>query len=116
MFRSNYIGCLTVMYNREKIGIIQIPPDIKKRNDHAIWLKVVKKSDCYLLDENLAFYRKREGSISSTSIVKMLKFHYALYRKSEGESKVISIFHVIENLIYGYLRKKQYTKITGAEL
>ena len=56
MFNYCWPGCLTVMYNAEKIGLIQIE-DIKKNNDYAIWLKVCKKVDCYLLDESLAMYR-----------------------------------------------------------
>ena len=61
MFNYCWPGCLTVMYNADKIGIIQIV-DIKKNNDYAMWLKLCKKADCYLLDECLAQYRKgREG-------------------------------------------------------
>ena len=64
-FNYCWPGCLTVMYDVEKVGLIQIA-DIKKNNDYAMWLKVCRKANCYLLDENLAFYRKgRSGSISS---------------------------------------------------
>ena len=34
-----YPGCLTVMYDAEAVGLIQIR-DIKKNNDYAMWLKV----------------------------------------------------------------------------
>ena len=62
MFSFCWPGCLTVMYNREKIGLLQIA-DIKKNNDYAMWLKVIQKADCYLLDECLAKYRRgRKGS------------------------------------------------------
>ena len=53
MFAFCWPGCLTVMYDREKIGLIQIE-DIKKNNDYAMWLKISKKADCYLLPEVLA--------------------------------------------------------------
>jgi glycosyltransferase involved in cell wall biosynthesis len=43
-------GCLTVMYDAEAVGLIQIA-DIKKNNDYAMWLKICKKTDCYLFDE-----------------------------------------------------------------
>lgn len=63
MFNYCWPGCLTVMYDRKKIGLIQIT-DIKKNNDYAMWLKVCKKTRCYLLDEVLAEYRRgRSGSI-----------------------------------------------------
>ena len=58
-------GCLTVMYDAEAIGLIQIA-DIRKNNDYAMWLKVCQKADCYLLDTCLAQYRRgRTGSTTS---------------------------------------------------
>ena len=63
MFNYCWPGCLTVMYNRETVGDIQIA-DVRKNNDYAMWLKVVRKADCHLLAENLATYRKRSGSIT----------------------------------------------------
>lgn len=39
-------GCLSVIYDAEKIGIVQIK-DVRKNNDTAMWLKVVRKSPCY---------------------------------------------------------------------
>ncbi len=61
-----WLGCLTVMYDAEYVGLVQIA-DIKKNNDYAIWLKVCRKAKCYLLNENLASYRRRSGSISNHS-------------------------------------------------
>ena len=52
-----------MMYDREVVGDIQIA-EIQKNNDYAMWLKICRKADCYLLDENLATYRKRTGSIT----------------------------------------------------
>mgnify|MGYP000375070833 CR=1 FL=1 len=52
MFNYCWLGCLTVMYDSKIIGLIQIE-DIKKNNDYAMWLKVCKKANCYLLDEVL---------------------------------------------------------------
>ena len=42
MYRYCWPGCLTVMYDAEEIGLIQIA-DIKKNNDYAMWLKVSQK-------------------------------------------------------------------------
>ena len=66
MYNYCWPGCLTVMYDREVVGDIQIA-DIRKNNDYAMWLKIVRKAECYLLDENLASYRKRTGSITHSS-------------------------------------------------
>ena len=111
MFRSNYVGCLTVIYDVEIIGKLEISEDIRKRNDYALWLKVIKKADCYLLDECLAYYRKGvENSISSSSFFSLLKHHFYLYRKSENFGVINSFYHVFLNLLFVFLRKKKYTQ------
>ena len=46
MYNYCWPGCLTVMYNSEIIGLVQIE-DIKKNNDYAMWLKVCRKADCF---------------------------------------------------------------------
>ncbi|MDM0885540.1 glycosyltransferase family 2 protein [Clostridium perfringens] len=109
MFNYCWLGCLTVMYDAKKIGLIQIE-DIKKNNDYAMWLKACKKADCYLLNEYLAYYTKgREGSISSQNIFKLIKWHYKLFRISEKQNIVNSFFNTGRNLIFGYYKKKKYT-------
>lgn len=110
MFRYCWPGCLTVMYDAEKIGLIQIE-DIKKNNDYAMWLKVCKKSDCYLLDEYLGQYRKgRIGSISTHSIKTMIGWHYKLFRNAEKQSVVKSIVNTGRNLVFGFYKKKRYER------
>lgn len=47
----------------EKIGLVQTK-DVRKNNDTAMWLKVVRKSTWYLLEENLARYRSQAVSIT----------------------------------------------------
>ena len=42
MFNYCWPGCLTVMYDAEAYGLLQIE-DIKKNNDYAMWLKVCRK-------------------------------------------------------------------------
>ncbi len=103
-------GCLTVMYDASKVGLIQIE-DIKKNNDYAMWLKVCKKADCYLLDENLAKYRRgRSGSISTHSISTMIKWHYRLWHEAEKKNEVSSLWYTIINLICGFYKKLRYVK------
>ena len=107
MYNYCWPGCLTVMYNAEKIGLIQIE-DIKKNNDYAMWLKICKKADCYLLDEELAMYRKRSGSISNHSYWKLIKWHYKLYREAEHQNIVSSIFNTCRNMVFGIYKKKKF--------
>ena len=110
MYNFCWPGCLTVMYDAEKIGLLQIA-DIKKNNDYAMWLKVSQKADCYLLDECLARYRRgREGSVSSHSVSTMIRWHYKLFREAEGMGSLASLWHTGVNLICGLYKKKKYVK------
>ena len=110
MYAFCWPGCLTVMYDREKIGLIQIE-DIKKNNDYAMWLKVCQKADCYLLDECLAKYRRgRQGSVSTHGISTMIKWHYKLFREAEKMGVVSSLWHTGVNLVCGFYKKKKYVK------
>lgn len=105
-----WMGCLTVMYDAEEVGLIQIA-DIKKNNDYAMWLKVCKKADCYLLDKILAKYRKRSGSISNHRYMKLIKWHYKLYRDAEKRNPISSFILTVRNLFFGVLKKIKY--VTG---
>lgn len=107
MFNYCWPGCLTVMYDREVVGDIQIA-EIQKNNDYAMWLKIVRKADCYLLAENLASYRKRTGSISNHSYMSLVKWHYKLYREAEGMYPVESLFNTGRNLFFGVWKKIMY--------
>ncbi len=109
MFSYCWPGCLTVMYDREKVGLIHIP-DIKKNNDYAMWLKVIKKADCYLLKENLAKYRKRRGSISSGGYTSLIKWHYRLFRIVESSPQPIAAILTLNNLFWGVIKKLFYVK------
>lgn len=108
MYNYCWPGCLTVMYNAEKIGVIQIA-DIKKNNDYAMWLKVCKKADCYLLNEELAEYRRgRTGSISSHSYIKLIKWHYKVFREAQNQNIVVSGINTFRNMVFGLYKKKRY--------
>lgn len=103
-------GCLTVMYDRNTIGEIQIA-DIKKNNDYAMWLKICKKADCYLLNEDLALYRRgRKGSVSSNNVLTMISWHYKLFRIAEEQKVLVAMFNTIRNVVFGIYKKIRYVK------
>jgi glycosyltransferase involved in cell wall biosynthesis len=110
MYNFCWPGCLTVMYDASKVGLIQIE-DIKKNNDYAIWLKVCKKVDCYLLTEVLAKYRRgRSGSVSSHGVMTMIGWHYKLWHEAERMSVLASLWFTGVNLAYGFYKKMKYVK------
>ena len=109
-FNFCWPGCLTVMYDREAVGTIQIA-DVKKNNDYAMWLRVCRKADCYLLKKRLALYRRgRSGSISSHGIRKMIKWHYRLFRDAEKQPAIIALFNTVRNLFFGFYKKIRFVK------
>ena len=110
MFNYCWPGCLTVMYDAEAVGLIQIA-DIKKNNDYAMWLKVCRKADCYLLDECLAQYRKgRAGSVSTHGIGTMIRWHYRLFREAEGLGAVSGVVNTGRNMVFGFYKKRRYVE------
>ena len=113
MFNYCWPGCLTVMYDAQALGLLQIE-DIKKNNDYAMWLKLCRKADCHLLEEDLASYRKRNGSISSHSYLELVKWHYKLYREAEGQNVPLSLWNTGRNLVFGVMKKIIYvSKVEG---
>ena len=110
MYNFCWPGCLTVMYDCEAIGLIQIA-DIKKNNDYAMWLKVCHKADCHLLPEVLAKYRRgRAGSISTHGYLTLVKWHYKLFHEANGNNAIYSLWLTAWNMIYGIYKKIKYVK------
>ena len=109
MYAYCWPGCLTVMYDAERIGLVQIA-DIKKNNDYAMWLQICPKADCYLLDEDLGAYRKRSGSISRQGYMTLIKWHYKLFREALDKNPVSSLFCTAVNLAGGLWKKIRFVK------
>lgn len=109
MYSCCWPGCLSVMYNREAVGLVQIN-DIRKNNDTAMWLKVVDKTPCYLLKENLARYRRRQNSITPPSLWGRIWAHYPLFRKGCGMNPVLATFWTLMNVLGNGYKKLRYVK------
>ena len=87
------VGNSTVMYNAENMGKFEVP-NIRKRNDDALWLQMLKKEKyIWGMDEVLMRYRIRKNSISSNKL-KVIKYHWILYRNIEHLSIARSMFHI----------------------
>ena len=102
-------GSSSVMYHAPTVGLIQIA-DLKKNNDYAMWLKVIKKTDFYYMDECLESYRVRKGSISHDKLKKLIKSHYLLWHQGEGKSAPVSCLWTVMNMVCGVAKKTLYVK------
>ena len=109
MFACCWPGCLSVMYDASVVGLIQIN-DIKKNNDTAMWLKVIRKADCYLLPECLGKYRRRANSITPKPIWKRIWAHYPLFRVAEEMNHIRATFWVAMNVFGNAYKKIRYVK------
>jgi len=109
MFACCWPGCLTVMYDRERIGLVQIN-DVRKNNDTALWLKVVRKFPCRFLDENMALYRRRRVSITPKPLIKRIWAHYPLFRIAEKMNPFGAAFWTIINVFGNGIKKLFYVK------
>ena len=109
MYLYCWVGCLTVMYHAPTVGLVQIA-NLSKNNDYALWLKVIKKVDCFCLNENLASYRVRTGSISHDKFIKLVKSHYLLFRQGEGFGIILSAILTCINLVCGFYKRVRYVK------
>ncbi len=95
---KNPIGCLTAMYDRRFYGK-EYMPKIRKRQDYALWLKLLKRADAYGLDEILSSYRERSGSISSNKLG-LIKYEWYIYREHEQLSVFRSLFYVLSAIVF----------------
>lgn len=109
MFSCCWPGCLSVMYDRDVIGDIQIVP-VAKNNDTAMWLKVVRKAPCYLLKAKLARYRRRANSITPKPIWERVWAHYPLFRVAEGMNPVAASFWTLMNVAGNAYKKILFVK------
>ncbi len=68
-----YIGCLTAIYDKEKVGVVYMPIEAVKREDFGCWLSILKRGiNAECLNEDLATYRVHSSSVSSNKF-KMIK-------------------------------------------
>ena len=111
MYRYDYIGQLTMMYNANHFGLIQIK-DIKKNNDYAIRLQLFKVpgTKAYLLKENLAKYRVRKKSISHDKLIKKLRSHYDLFHDCDEKPGIVALWYACWNMWFGVWKKKNYER------
>ena len=102
-------GCLTVMYNQDVVGKVYAE-DIKKNNDHALFLKVLKNCQNAMgMNNCLAKYRIRKGSISSRQVY-IVKYYIKVIHDFEKHTYVFSLIcvftHVFVKKFFKYRMEK----------
>ncbi|RXE84727.1 glycosyltransferase family 2 protein [Pseudoalteromonas sp. A757] len=105
MLKSNFIGCLTVVYDVDKFGKFFFP-ETKKRHDFALWLNMLKKFDfAYNVGEVLASYRVHNASLSSNKKDAFQSYLYILYNL-EGVNYFVAFLNTLLFTLLSLLKKK----------
>ena len=83
LWAANRVGCLTAIYDVKQLGKMYMP-DIRKRQDYALWLTILKKPhvNCFGLNEVLCQKRVIKSSISSNKL-EMLYWNFRMFRKTQ---------------------------------
>ncbi|AEF84306.1 glycosyltransferase [Treponema primitia ZAS-2] len=96
MLSTNYIQCLTGLYDTTKYGKVYLREELKSiRDDYAYWLDILKFSGiAYGNPEVLAKYRLI-GSSTTGVKTKLIKKQFSFYHQYLGLSYVRSIFNTL---------------------
>lgn len=101
---SNVIGCLTAIYDTNKIGK-RYMPIIRKRQDMGLWLNILKDvPKAYCLQENLAKYRVDTGMTKNKLMV--LWYQWQFYRDVVGLSLFRTFYTFCVYAYKGYIKNR----------
>lgn len=94
------IGCLTAMYDAQRLGK-RYMPDIRKRQDYGLWLDILKDVEGAVgINEVLAQLRVRPGSLSSNKLM-AARYQWKVYREVEGLPLAKSMRHFGRYILHG---------------
>ncbi|TBW27749.1 glycosyltransferase family 2 protein [Gramella sp. KN1008] len=94
LLKANYVGNLTGIYSVKALGKIYCPA-IRKRQDWALWLKVIEKGGpMQSIRESLAVYRVRKNSISNNKL-EMLRYNFRIYNQVLGYGLIKSLWRML---------------------
>lgn len=97
------------MYDREKIGLLQVN-GMRYANDYPLWLLVSEKADCHLLPECLASQMSEKGLWKRLWISDKWTWRYESYRRIERMNLVVSAYMAIRNLMFTAWKWHKYAK------
>ena len=105
LLKTNSIGCLTAMYDTKFFGKVYMP-NIRKRQDLGLWLDLIRRAKfAYGLNEILAQYRVRSGSVSANKL-SAASYTWRLYRDVEKLNFFRSCYYFGHYAVRGIIRTK----------
>ena len=100
------LSCLTTMYDREIVGDVYFPENMKRVEDYTFWLDILKRG--YVAKGNqqiLATYIIGKNSKSRNKF-KLIKYYFHVYHKTQGFNWFKSWFYVFRWALCGLKKYK----------
>lgn len=105
LLKSCRIGCLTALYDTKRLNGKVYMPNIARRQDFALWLKIMRQiGDAHGLTEVLADYTVAANSVSSNKIT-AAKYQWRVYREVEKLTFTESVYY-FANYAYHAIRNR----------
>lgn len=102
MKRDNKIGCLTAIYDIKRLGHKFYMPAIRKRQDWALFLNILKECQmCFCITDPLAYYRQRDNSVSSNKF-SLIKYNVNVYETVFGYTKLKAYLYFLFRFLPTY--------------
>ena len=109
MMKCYWSALLTVMYDTEKIGKLNIP-NLVENNGYAVMLLLAEKADCYLLGENLASQRISKGLFVRASSGKKFFWRYGAYRVVANLGRFEALLQTFVNMYFTLVKRVKYVE------
>ena len=105
LLKTNSIGMLTAVFDREMVGSRQLP-EIRLQHDYALWLQILRDDHvAHGLNRVLAHHRIHGSSISRNK-ADAARYQWRVYREIEGLGRIKSAWYFAHYAVYGLLKHR----------
>ena len=105
LLKTNSIGMLTAVFDREMVGSRQLP-EIRLQHDYALWLQILRDGHVARgLNQVLALHRIHGSSISRNKR-NVARYQWQVYRELEGLGRIKSAWYFAHYAVYGLLKHR----------
>ncbi len=103
LIKSNPICCSSVVIKKKILRNNKFP-NIKTKEDYALWLKLSRKNKFYPIKKNLTFHRLRKNSLSSLHLNKLYNA-FIIYYKFLNFNIIYSFYSMSRLYINAFTKK-----------
>ena len=103
LLKSNPICCSSVVIKKKILNNTKFP-NLRTKEDYALWLKLSRKNKFYPIKKNLTFHRLRKNSLSSLHFNKLYNA-FIIYNKILKLNIIYSFYSVVRLYINAFIKK-----------